>query len=119
MRLDIDSRLRLVETREDGYAATYRDVNVIVSLERKSDGEVWIHGSVSRRGGGMPTYDHLMFLKEIAFGPDRTAVQVFPPANRHIDIAGRLRRPIQVLHLWGRYEGNGWLPDMADGGDTI
>ena len=117
--LGYDSRVEIIQTRNDGYAARFGDRLMVVSLEQKSDGKLWMHASVSRADHSIPNYEDLMLLKELAFGDQRTAVQIFPPAHRHIDIAGKLPHPVQVLHLWGQYYDNEWLPDMADGGDSI
>ena len=117
--MTIDSRVRVIERRDDGYAAQYKHMYIIASLERKSDGHIWLHVSLSCKGRRMPTYDDLKKTKELTFGPGRVAVQIFPTADRHIDIAGRRPHPVEVLHLWGRYSDNDWLPDMADGGNSI
>jgi hypothetical protein len=45
----------------------------------------------------MPTYEDLQTLKRICVGEHRTAIQVFPPREKHIDIAGP--KGTQVLHL--------------------
>ena len=113
----IDPRLRVVEAREDGYLATYKHLKFIVSESIEMDGRWWIHASVSRRDKTIPTYDDLIVLKKLTIGPNRTAIQVFPPAERHIDIAGKRPRPIQVLHLWSPEDD--FLPDFARGGNTI
>ena len=121
-RFHIDGRIQIVEKREDGIAGEFRHLYVIVGLEKKSDGRLWMHASVSRKNRKMPTYEDLLKLKQITFGPERTAVQIFPPEERHIDIGTKLPRPVEVLHLWGPYyvrENEGWLPDMADGGESI
>lgn len=110
--LNIDKRLKVLEIRHDGYAAQYKKLRIIASLEMKSDGKTWLHGSVSLASRQMPTYEDLKKMKELVFGPERTAVQIFPPADRHIDIAGKQERPLQVLHLYGQYDYPDWLPHM-------
>ncbi len=113
----IDPRLRDVERGSDGYRARYRHLLIVVSESLELDGRWWIHASVSRRDRAMPTYDDLMLLKAMTIGSDRIAIQVFLPSERHIDIAGKRPRPVQVLHLWSPE--NDFLPDFARGGNTI
>lgn len=111
--LVLDTRLQLAEVRSDGYIGRYQNLTVIVTLELKSDGDVWIHASVSRRSRAMPKYEDLRTLKELAFGPERTAVQIFPPAHKHIDMMGAGGAGVyEVLHLWGKLDENEWLPEM-------
>ena len=114
-----DPRVEIIEERNDGYAGSYKGLFLIVSTERKEDGRLWTHASLSRSDRGIPTYDDLRTLKELAFGPDRTAVQIFPPDDQHIDIAGRLPNPVQVLHLWGPQDTGYFLPDMLEGGRSL
>ena len=128
--LRVDDRVQIAERRNDGYAGFVRNLTVIVSLEIKSDGKIWIHGSVSRRSGALPSFEHLKLLKDIAFGPLRKAVQIFPPDAEYISSVGgdlekellaRGGKPKEVLHLWGPYEQTGdgadeWLPDMRGDG---
>ena len=113
----IDPRLRGVEIRNDGYRARYKHLVIVVSDAQELDDRWWLHASVSRKDKAMPTYDDLMLLKDLTIGARRIAIQVFPPEHRHIDIAGRAPRPVQVLHLWSPDED--FLPDFARGGHTI
>ena len=113
----IDPRLRNVKVEGPGYLAVYKHLTIIGSEAMELDGKWWLHASCSRRDRGMPTYDDLMILKDLAIGKDRTAVQVFPPADKHVDIAGKMARPIQVLHLWSCAEQV--LPDFTRGGTQI
>jgi len=69
----------------------------------------WIHASVSRRGR-TPSYADLVRLKELAFGPDRYAYQVFPPESKHVNIHPN------CLHLWGRLDGTQALPEFSKEG---
>ena len=113
----LDPRLRVLERRGDGYSARVGQLRFIVSDAVEEDGRVWRHASVSRTDRQMPTYDDLRLLKECTIGAARTAIQVFPPADRHIDIAGRADPAIQVLHLWSPE--TDFLPDFARAGDSI
>lgn len=110
----IDPRLRDVVRGVDGYSARYNDLVFIVSEGVEQDRRWWIHASVSRRDRQMPTYDDLMALKRLTIGPNRIAIQVFVQDWRHMDIAGKRPRPVQVLHLWSPEEN--FLPDFTWGG---
>ena len=106
----ISLRVTVLEERADGYAGTVDHLYVVVSDGMEDDGRWWRHLSVSRHDRKMPTYDDLRRAKELTIG-DRIAIQVFPPAARHIDIAGRLPRPVEVLHLWA--PDDDCLPDFG------
>ena len=112
--LEVDARVVVQAVRIDGYQGAYQNVRFIASLEQHGD-VVWLHASLSRSGRGMPGFDHLKLVKELTFGPERTAVQIFPPAAKYFSGEGVADRP--VLHLWGRLdEPEGWLPDFAESG---
>ena len=113
----IDPRLHGVEIGNDGYRARYKHLIIIASDAMEEDNRWWRHVSVSRKDKAMPTYDDLLLLKDLTIGAKRIAIQVFPPEQRHIDIAGRLPNPVQVLHLWS--PDDDFLPDFARGGNTI
>ena len=108
--------LTIIEEREDGYAAQRGALRFIVSDSVEDDGRRWRHASVSRIGGRLPEYGDLMELKRLCIGDDKTALQVFPPKGKHIDIAGPLG--VQVLHLWCCLDGD-VTPDFTRGGDSI
>lgn len=125
--MKVDDRVLVKHRSQDGYSGFFRNLGIIVSLEVKSDGKVWIHASVSLNSGKMPEYEHLLLLKDIAFGPLRKAVQVFPPKHEHISAPpAELVKQIggihkEVLHLWGPHEQVGedvhdWLPNMTEEG---
>ena len=113
----ISARVTIIEEREDGYAASFKHLKFLVSEAREKDGRWWLHASVSRRDRTLPTYEDLRSLKELTIGPDRTAIQVFPQAERHIDVGTRLPNPIEVLHLWSPEED--FLPDFAHGSNSL
>ena len=102
---------------DDGYAARMKDLFFIVTEALEEDGRWWLHVSVSRRDRKVPTYEDLKQAKRFTIGPDRVALQLFVPVVRHIDIAGKRERPVQVLHLWSPEED--FLPDFARGGNSI
>lgn len=79
--------------------------SIIVS-QAQLDGGEWLHASISWVDH-MPTYQDLALLKAAAFGDHREAYQVFPPADRHVNIHEH------ALHLWGRADGARVLPDFG------
>ena len=94
----IHPRMHVIEQREDGYSGEYGQLFFIVSQGKEEDGLLWLHASTSRKDKSLPTYDDLMTMKRLCIGEHRTALQVFPPALKHVNIAGE--RGIEVLHLW-------------------
>jgi hypothetical protein len=80
--------------------------SVIVTQARHDDGVEWIHASIAYEHR-MPAYVDLAVLKAGVFGPKREAYQIFPPADRHINIHQF------ALHLYGRADGLRVLPDFG------
>ena len=109
----LDPRLKVIGYRDGGYQAQFRNLTFIVTDARHEDGRVWRHASVSRSNRQMPTYWDLLKLKEMTIGPTRTAIQIFPPADRHIDIGTTMDPPVEVLHLWAAPELDEFLPDFG------
>ena len=107
----IDPAVKLLEMAEDGYAAEYQDLYFIVSINTEKDGKRWLHASVSRKDGTLPNYQDLKKLKSLCIGEDKTALQVFPPATKFVNI-------YEVLHLWTCLDGD-VTPDFTRGGKTI
>jgi hypothetical protein len=66
---------------------------VIISQEIQRDNQRWLHVSVSRQDR-IPDYEELQEIKRVFVGPDKLALQVFPPAEEHVNIHPR------CLHLW-------------------
>jgi hypothetical protein len=66
----------------------------------------WVHASISRTDGEMPSYTDLKTLHHGVFGEGH-AYQLFVPAVEHINITPN------VLHLWGRADGAPVLPDFG------
>ncbi len=112
----IHPRLKVLQELSDGYAAELYPLRFIVSYAVEQDGKHWLHASVSRVDGMLPTYDNLKTLKELCIGEHKTALQVFPPKTKYIDIAGK--RGIEVLHLWHCLDGD-VTPDFTRGGNSI
>lgn len=59
----------------------------------KSDGKRWLHVSVSKPNGKMPTYEDLQEVRRLFIGEERESYMVFPPAERYVNFHN-------VLHLW-------------------
>lgn len=108
--------LTRVRMGSDGYHGEFGDLFMLVSEAVEQDGKRWRHCSVSRRDHKLPTYEDLKHLKRLCVGDDKTAYQVFPPKDRHIDIAGP--KGVEVLHLWCCLDGD-VTPDFARGGNSI
>ncbi len=104
---------KVEERRLDG--AMYRHgsarMTVIVSASVERDGRNWLHVSVAHPER-MPTWDDLRYVKDIFVGRDRTALQVLPPAAKHVN-----QHPY-CLHLWACLDGD-VTPDFTQGGETI
>ena len=79
-----------------GYSAVYKHLLVTVTEALCQDDRWWMHVSVSRKDKTMPTYADLSTIKSLVIGDERIAIQVFPPAKRHIDVAGNLDNPTHV-----------------------
>lgn len=105
-----------VERSQDGYYARWKHLRFIVSEAVEQDGKRWLHTSVSRSDLKLPSYDDLKQLKRLCVGDHRTALQVFPPLEKHIDIGGKLG--VEVLHLWCCLDGD-VTPDFTRGGNSI
>jgi hypothetical protein len=74
------------------------------------DGCDWIHASISGAMGTMPTYED-MKLMHAAVWPNGHAYQCFVPPAQHINTTAN------VLHLWGRADGQPVLPNFGRYGD--
>ena len=112
----IHPEITIKEQREDGFAGSWKHLLFICSLAVELDGQTWLHASVSRKDCNMPTYSDLMDLKRLCIGDHRTALQVFPPREKHINVAGQYG--VEVLHLWCCLSRN-VTPDFTRGGKTI
>lgn len=66
------------------------------------DGTPYIHASMTKHDGSMPTYGDMVNLKSAVFGPDRYAAQIMPPASEHVNIHSA------CLHLWGPLDPEDW-----------
>jgi hypothetical protein len=74
----------------------------------QGDGKTWLHVGMSRESR-LPSYDDMRGVKDLFIGKLRQALQIFPRADKHVNI-----HPY-CLHLWCAVEGDG-LPDFGKGG---
>ena len=90
------------------YGATYyvssSGVRVVVGAEIYSDSSTWLHVSMSR-AGKLPSWDDVAMVRRVFVPADRTAIQVLPPTDEHINDMPH------CLHLWARMDGEA-LPDF-------
>jgi hypothetical protein len=92
------------------------NLQVIYSVLRYDDGNIWVHVSMCRRTGRhfcLPNFDELKRVKEDFIGADRWAYQVFPSESDYVN-----QNPY-VLHLYARFDGAPALPDFTWGLGTI
>src|SRR5689334_20026409 len=86
----------IIERREDGIMwqrLRGEAIKVIESTKVESDGRTWLHVSVSKpKRTKMPTYDDLQAARRLFVGEHRECYQVFPTADRYINVN-------PVLHL--------------------
>lgn len=80
----------------EGYAFRRIDGLVcVISVEHQEDapGDKWLHVSLSR-SNRIPSYEDVCEVKNIFIGIDKTALQIFPPKDQHVN-----HHPF-ALHLW-------------------
>lgn len=98
-----------------GWLYVPSDLQVIETdaAEEQTDGRLWYHVSCSRPDR-MPSYDDLLRIKR-TFCKGRTALQIFPPEERHISGVGMgTRGHPYCLHLWVCVDEDGaGLPDFG------
>lgn len=58
------------------------------------DGRNWLHVSVSRPNGKMPSYEDLALIRKLFIGEDRECYMIFPTKERYVNINAN------VLHLY-------------------
>jgi hypothetical protein len=103
-----------VQVAEDGisYQRDDRRMSVIISGSVEADGKRWVHFSVARPDR-LPAWDELVRVKEQFLGAETTAIQVFAPRSKWINIHER------CFHLWVCAEVAPVVPDFARGGASI
>lgn len=75
------------------------------------DGKFWLHVSFSRKNS-LPAYADMAEVKELFIGADKTALQVFPARDKHVNIHPH------TLHLWHCLDGD-VTPDFTKGTGSI
>ena len=112
---------------EDGCHGFRRgNIQVLVSVSREEDGNIWIHVSLCGRRGPdttwgrqpptsyfLPSQEDLKRVKNDFIGDDRWAYQVFP------DEANYINQNPYVLHLYALLENRNALPDFTHGIGSI
>ena len=104
------------EARSDGFSAGFGDFIFICSEARELDGKWWTHLSMSKKGNNKLTYSEMKYIKNKVLGKGRTAIQVFPSEEKHVDYTGQFG--VHVLHLWS-CEDMSFLPDFTRGTGMI
>jgi hypothetical protein len=92
-----EHEIRYYQSKNNGLA-------VIASVGLESDGQRWLHVSLSRKSR-LPSYDDITLVKRLFVGKDRKAIMILPAENEHINI-----HPY-CLHLWSPLEKD-YLPDF-------
>lgn len=92
-------------------------LQVIVSLGRYDDGNLWVHVSVCGRTGAtrfhLPSWEELKRVKHDFIGEDAWAYQVFPSSKDYVNDHA------YVLHLFALFDGKPALPDFTRGLGTL
>ena len=106
----------MVEESFDGALFRRGGVQVIITVAREYDNEVWVHVSGSERKGPgdklhLLDWEQLKRVKNDFLG-DAYAYQVFPPSEDYVNLQ-------PVLHLWARLDGKAVLPDFTHGMKSI
>lgn len=100
---------------EEGYMwlNQKKKLSVIGSIGEEQDGRTWLHLSIAHTvNGRLPTYKELQYLKRHWVGPERKAMQIFPPESEHVNI-----HP-DCLHLFACMDEDP-LPDFTWGTGLI
>lgn len=95
----------------DGFALSFGGLRAIIDCGEKSDGQMWLHLSVSRADWAPSHAD--MKMAKAAFMGDRYAYQVWPPKDKYVNI-----HPY-CLHLWARLHGEPVLPEFSEVVDGV
>lgn len=95
---------RVLNSKSKGFSKSLNALTVICSIGIKSDDKLWLHLSVS--GQKFPVYSDLVLVKNIFIGEDKTAIQVFPGSENHVNDHAN------CLHLWHCLEQSA-LPEFS------
>jgi hypothetical protein len=115
------ARVRLVpdpwktlQLNEDGGYYGDGTLRVMTSVAREDDEKHWLHVSVVREDGTLPTYADLCRVKALFIGSYRQAIHVFPKSAEHVNLHQG------CLHLFACLEDERCgLPDFTSGLGTI
>lgn len=110
----LGSGWKLERVTADGTAwslGTFDPLTVITSGAVELDGKRWLHVSLARPTR-LPSYSDMTMVKDLFIGPQATALQVFAPRSRHVNLHQC------CLHLWHCADGD-VTPDFARGGASI
>lgn len=79
----------------DGFACGQIEggLRAIIDCEKKSDGQYWLHLSVSRKSW-TPTHEDMALVRRDFIGEDRYAYAIWPPSDKYVNIHQH------CLHLW-------------------
>ena len=106
----------LVDKGADGAAFQRGTIQVVMTLAKYEDHQLWIHtslcGRVSREKFYLPTWEDVKRVKHDFIG-NHWAYVVFPPENKYVN-----QNPY-VLHLFARFDGESALPDFTRGLGTL
>ena len=94
----------------DGWSLMARDgsASVIISCsDHPDDPHEWLHVSMARYDGRVPSYDEMCALHHAVWGDGGYAYQAHVPLDRHVNIHEH------ALHLWGRLDGTAVLPEFG------
>ena len=97
-----------------GFKGIYRSrcgLGVLMSVARQLDGKFWLHVSFSRKST-LPSYADMAEVKSLFIGDDKTALQVFPAQDKHVNLMAT------TLHLWHCLDGD-VTPDFTKGTGSI
>jgi hypothetical protein len=100
--------------REQCYGAYRADMGIWKGLTIMAsvgiwDDQAWYHVSCARRDRS-PDYKDLKMLKDVWFGANRWAIQLFPEAEKHVNTHKN------CLHLWHCLDAF-YLPDFRTMGE--
>lgn len=111
MSIKLPAGWRLIEEKLDGIAAAKDNLGVIASESTEQDGLRWLHVSFSR-AHKYPSWNDFKTIREAWIPRDKTAIQVFPPMDKYVNIMS------YCFHLWVCLDKE-LLPDFTHGNGTI
>lgn len=83
-------------------------LSIIESIGIEDDGKRWHHVSAAYQHR-LPSWEDLLMVKRLLMGPDSTAIQILPPARKHVSIHN------YALHLFHCLDTDAPLPDFTRG----